>query len=60
MRHVVVIGTGLIGASFGLALRKNGRKVASEWVHIFTIRDGKVAHFREFLDTAPVARAYQA
>jgi len=24
MRHVVVIGTGLIGASFGLALRKNG------------------------------------
>src|SRR5215831_18795611 len=24
MRHVAIIGTGLIGASFGLALRKNG------------------------------------
>ena len=42
-----------------MALPKNGRKIASEWVHIFTIRSGKVATFREFLDTATVAEAYR-
>jgi ketosteroid isomerase-like protein len=28
-------------------------------VHIFTIRDDKVAKFREFLDTAPTVAAYR-
>ena len=33
--------------------------VASDWVHIFTIRDGKVIKFREFNDTAQFAEAYR-
>jgi ketosteroid isomerase-like protein len=41
-------------------IRKTGRTVASEWVHIFTIRNGKVAKFQEFNDTAVFAEAYRA
>jgi uncharacterized protein len=40
-------------------IRKTGRAVASDWVHIFTIRNGKVAKFREFNDTAQFAEAYR-
>jgi ketosteroid isomerase-like protein len=45
---------------YAMTLRKNARKVASDWVHIFTIRDGKVVKFKELLDTAVVAEAYRA
>jgi ketosteroid isomerase-like protein len=41
-------------------IRKTGRTAASDWVHVFTIRDGKVARFREFNDTAVFAEAYRA
>jgi ketosteroid isomerase-like protein len=44
---------------FALTIRKSGRQFASDWVHIFTIRDGKVARFREFLDTAGAVEAWQ-
>jgi ketosteroid isomerase-like protein len=40
-------------------IRKTGRNVASDWVHVFTIRDGKVTKFREFNDTARFAEAYR-
>ena len=44
---------------YELTLRKNGKKFASDWAHIFTIRDGKVTGFREFLDTALAAECYR-
>jgi len=44
---------------YALTLKKNRRKFASDWVHIFTVRDGKVTAFREFLDTALAAEAYR-
>jgi ketosteroid isomerase-like protein len=40
-------------------IRKTGRSVASDWAHIFTIRNGKVVRFREFNDTAQFAEAYR-
>jgi ketosteroid isomerase-like protein len=40
-------------------IRKNGRTVASDRVHVFTIRSGKVAQFREFNDTAKFAQAFR-
>jgi uncharacterized protein len=43
---------------YDIKLRKNGRKIASDWVHVFTIKDDKVTAFREFLDTAVAARAF--
>lgn len=40
-------------------VKETGREFESDFVHIFTIRDGKVAGFREHFDTAVVAAAYQ-
>jgi ketosteroid isomerase-like protein len=40
-------------------IRKTGRTVAGDWVHVFTIRNGKVTRFREFNDTAQFAEAYR-
>lgn len=43
---------------YAATMRKNGRKAASDWVHIFTVRNGKIAAFLEFNDTAEFARAW--
>ena len=45
---------------YAMALRKNGRKFAFDWIHIFTFHDGKIVKFREFLDAAPLVDAYRA
>ena len=29
----------------------------SDWAHVFTVKDGKLAAFREFYDTAAMERA---
>jgi ketosteroid isomerase-like protein len=44
---------------YEMRLRKSGKKFASDWAHIFTIRNGKVTGFREFLDTAQAAECYR-
>ena len=41
--------------SYAGKLKKTGRPFASEWVHIFTIKDGKVTRVRGFTDTAQYA-----
>ena len=51
---VFVLGT------YSLKIKKTGKPVASEWVHIFTLRDGKVTRFREHTDTAQFAEGYRA
>jgi uncharacterized protein len=40
-------------------VKETGREFRSDFVHIFTVRDGKVVAFREHFDTAVVAAAYQ-
>ena len=41
-------------------LAKNtGRSYDSPWVHVFTLRDGKVARFESFHDTAAGERAFR-
>ncbi len=30
----------------------SGRKFAAEWSHVFTVKNGKIAKFREYTDTA--------
>ena len=45
--------------NYAMTMKKNGRKPASEWIHVFTFRGGKVAQFREFTDTAIFAQAYR-
>jgi len=40
-------------------VKETGREFESDFVHIFTIRDGKIVGFREHFDTAAAAAAYQ-
>ena len=44
---------------YAQTLRKTGRKVASDWCHVFTIKDGKVTSFKEFNDTAQFAEGFR-
>jgi ketosteroid isomerase-like protein len=44
---------------YAMTMKRNGRAAASEWVHIFTFRGGKVAEFREFTDTSAFVAAYR-
>ena len=39
---------------------KGGGAVTSDWAMVFTIRDGRIARFREWTDSAQVVRAYGA
>lgn len=50
---VVVLGFGAWTA------RETGRDFESDWVHIFTIRDGQIAAFREFMDAQFAVEAFE-
>lgn len=40
-------------------VRSTGKTYSTEWVHIFTIIDGKITNFHEFFDNAAATRAFQ-
>lgn len=40
-------------------LKATGKPVVTDWLHVFTLRGGRVAGFREFLDTAQYAEAWR-
>jgi ketosteroid isomerase-like protein len=42
---------------YAWTIRKTGKPVSSEWLHMFTVRDGKLLGFEEFNDTAQFAEA---
>ncbi len=48
----------VLGKSAG-TVKPTGNNFETDWVHIFTVRDGKVTAFQEFFDTAAMNRAYQ-
>jgi ketosteroid isomerase-like protein len=52
--QVAVIG------DYAATVKTTGRSVASDWVMVFTVRDGKVVRFREWTDSAQLVRAYGA
>jgi hypothetical protein len=39
-------------------VKSTGREFVSDFAHIFTVRDGKIAGFMEFMDTAAATAAY--
>ena len=43
----------------GLKLKTNGKALDYAWAHVFTIRGGKVAAFKDFYDTALVVEAWR-
>lgn len=51
--RVVVLG------HYSWTLRANNEQYESDWTHIFTIRNGKVAAFREFTDSHIAAEAFE-
>jgi ketosteroid isomerase-like protein len=40
-------------------VKATGRSFDSPWVHVFTMRDGKIARFEAFADTAAGERAFR-
>ena len=38
--------------------RETGRPFSSDWVMVFTLRNGKITRFREFADSAALVRAF--
>jgi ketosteroid isomerase-like protein len=50
---VVVLGHG------AWTVKATGLDFESDWAHVFTLRDGKVAAFREFMDANVAVQAYQ-
>jgi ketosteroid isomerase-like protein len=39
---------------------KTGGEMSSTWVMVFTVRNGRIARFREWTDSAQLNRAYGA
>ena len=47
-----------LGSSKG-RVKSTGNQFATDWVHVFTVKDGKITSFLEFFDSAAMTRAYQ-
>lgn len=45
--------------SYSARLKPSGQNYSSDWVMVFTVRNGKVTEFREFSDSAQLIRAYK-
>jgi len=50
--QVAVVG------SYRARAKTTGERFETVWVMVFTIRDGKIARFREFTDSAQLVRAF--
>ena len=46
-----------VRGNYAWTMRKTGKPFSSEWLHMFTIREGKLAGFDEYTDTAQLAEA---
>ncbi len=40
-------------------VKATGRSYETDWVHVFTVKDGKVTNFAEHFDNAAATRAFQ-
>jgi ketosteroid isomerase-like protein len=45
--------------SYEWRVRRTGRVYGGEWAHVFTVRDGKIVGFHEYMDTAAAVAAYK-
>lgn len=57
------VGSGNTVAAIGsytAIAQATGKRVSSEWVMVWKMRDGKVTYFREFTDTQALAAAVSA
>jgi ketosteroid isomerase-like protein len=57
--HLIAEGEQVVATGVATWLAKpTGRSYDTNWVHVFTLRDGKVARFEVFYDTAAAERAF--
>lgn len=40
-------------------VKATGREYGGDWGHVFTVREGKITGFQEYMDTAAATKAYQ-
>ena len=40
-------------------VKATGREFSSDWAHVYTVRDGKIVRFHEYMDTAAEIKAHQ-
>ncbi len=60
-REFVAQGDTVVVLGFERSLVKpTGRTFEQEWAHVYTLRDGKIAKFRAFEDTAALVVAFDA
>lgn len=45
--------------SYGATVKETGRSYESDWVHVFTVKDGRIQSFAEYFDNAAANRAFQ-
>jgi hypothetical protein len=50
----------IVFGDYKARVNANGRRFETDFVHVFTLRDGKITNFRDYYDTAVAAAAYQA
>jgi uncharacterized protein len=50
--QVVAVGT------YAARMKPSGNAIACGWVMLFTVRNGKIARFREYSDSAQLVRAF--
>src|SRR5262245_9045027 len=51
---VVVLG------QFTMRIKATGRNVSSSWAHVWTVENGQITRFYEYVDTAGVSSAHTA
>src|SRR6266496_1403679 len=44
---------------YAFRVKSTGREFGGDFAHVFTVHDGKVVKFHEYMDTAAVAAAHQ-
>ena len=49
---VVALGT------YRWRVKRTGREYGGDWAHVFTVRDGKITGFHEYMDSAAAAAAF--
>ena len=49
---VIVLGR------FTMRVKSTGRDSNSDWAHVWTVKDGEITHFREYVDTVAVIRSH--
>ena len=52
--HVLTLGHERV------AVRTTGKVFETDWIHFFTLSDGKIVRLREYYDTATMAEAFRA